>query len=104
MPHRIQRKWATYLRDARPNDGRGAKRDSELEESVAVTRAILVDCAPLEVAEPLWDRVVLVAADMNPLLPATEAEALWRELGRAELCGGERHPRDTDLDPTCLPP
>lgn len=73
-------RWATYLRDARPGDGNSAKRDSELEESVAVARAILVDCAPLEVVEPLWDRVVLVAADMNPLLPPAAAQALWRDL------------------------
>ncbi len=73
--------WAAYLQDAKQRDGKPIGRSTVLEESVAIARAILVDCAPPEVAVPLWDRVVLVAAELNPLLPRATAEALWTNLG-----------------------
>ena len=77
-------KLAAYLAAARPTDGKATDRGTVLEESVAITRAILVDCAPVEVAVPLWDRVVLTAAEMNPVLPPAQAEGMWRSLARRE--------------------
>jgi hypothetical protein len=50
--------------------GTAAKRD-RTNSSRSRSPARSWSTARTLVAEPLWDHVVLVAADMNPLLPAT---------------------------------
>lgn len=72
--------YARYLIDAKSGDGKTPKGDSLLHESVVITRAVFVDCAPVETAKALWDRVVVAAAEMNPVLSPHDAVSLWRNL------------------------
>ena len=81
-------KWAAYLIAAKAGDGISGSSENELAESVAVARALFVDCAPNEVVDPLWDRVVVVAGELNPVLPRATAEPLWSNLAPPRCAAG----------------
>ncbi|MBK6601781.1 MAG: fused MFS/spermidine synthase [Betaproteobacteria bacterium] len=86
------RKWASYLTAAEAGDGKPSSGEDPLAESVAVVRTLFVDCASGESVQRLWDRVVLVAGELNPLLPRNEAGVLWERLA-ASPCAA-RWPAD----------
>ena len=58
-------KWAAYLQTPQAGDGKPGSTENQLEESVAIARAIFIECAPKEVTSPLWDRMILVAAEIT---------------------------------------
>ena len=67
--------YAAGLPDRAPSAA-SAGNDADL----AALGAVFGDCVRPEIAAVLWDRIVVLAAETIPLLPAREAEAMWRRL------------------------
>ena len=86
------RVWSEYVSGPPMADRPVGNEDSGLSESATITRAIFVDCFDSETTEALWDRVVLFAARVNPVLPRDIAGPLWAKLG-ASGCAAKLSPK-----------
>jgi predicted membrane-bound spermidine synthase len=75
--------WSQYVLAPRRPDS-VARDDATVSQFAVVTRAVFVDCLPLDATEALWDQVVLFAAKVNPVLPRTVAGPLWAKLATSD--------------------
>ncbi len=49
-------------------------------ENLAALGAVFGHCLPPQLAEAVWDRVVVLAAETIPQLPSADARAMWQQL------------------------